>query len=686
MKKFMSSTIPVFICLIMITQLGQAQISFNAQTIDNDFNSPAGICSADIDLDGDLDVVACSAVNGIVWWKNEGGSPVTWSRHLVDDNTGGCLNVKVADIIRDGQPDIVTISYDRNQVVYYKNEGGDPITWSKQIVSSIPGEPHEVYVCDFDQDGYQDIFTANMGSSDITWWHNDGGYPAQWTYQQIDDNVPGARSVDIADIDGDGDQDIAGSGFESDEIIWWRNDGGNPINWSKHVVTNSFDGSHSVQIADMDNDGDMDLLGTAYMADEVSIWRNDGGDPISWTKFVVDNEFDGAVLAYAEDIDGDGFMEIYGTAYIASQMALYTNTGGEEFRFKRSILDDELEEVWPCTAGDFNGDCVMDIIVGGTAANEIRWYETKQVGRFTNNVEINGDQTFLGYFVPEDYDPLQKYKLIIALHFCGDGGEYSRYRDNLIETSVELNALLVTPDCGSNTMDIPEREVVLGALNHANKRFNIDPEYVYLTGGSCNGRTVLKYGLEKIYDFRGVIPFNPYLPEWTEGFYDFTSDMPVCFACGTLDQPNYDYAQYAYSQLMSNHGRAGFVSMPGVGHDFYIPEFTNAMLESILIIDSIAGITSSVTSSECLFNETKVFPNPFTDQINLQLSEDFHGDVSIRVSNLIGQELFSQVVHTQAYPRNLIHLDLKRCCASNNILMLQVSNNGNYFSKKIIKH
>ena len=181
--------VSLLIASLLIGAQGFAQTSFVTQTIDDNFNSPSGIFSADIDRDGDLDVVAGSGVNGIVWWENEGGKPVTWTRHVVDANSGGCLNLSVADIIRDGQPDIIAIAYDRDQVIYYKNEGGDPITWSKQIISTTPGEPHEVYVCDFDLDGNQDVFTANMASSDITWWHNDGGDPAQWTYQLIDGNI-----------------------------------------------------------------------------------------------------------------------------------------------------------------------------------------------------------------------------------------------------------------------------------------------------------------------------------------------------------------------------------------------------------------------------------------------------------------------------------------------------------------
>jgi len=594
-----STFISIAFALIALILSGHsvAQTSFENQTIDGNFNSPAGIYSADIDMDGDIDVIAGSAVTGIILWINERGDPVNWSRQVVDLASGVCLTVLtvfIADIIRDGLPDIVAASTDKNQIIYYKNHGGDPISWSKHIISTDVGEPHEIFVCDFDLDGNQDVFAASMGSNEISWWHNDGGDPAQWTMQVISGNEPGARSVHVGDIDGDGDNDVAGATYDTDEVVWWKNEGGDPVNWTRNVLSDSFDGSHRIQIADMDSDGDMDILGTAYMAAEISIWRNDDGAGNVWTKHVVDNAFTGAVIGYAVDINSDGFLDVLGTAQASNTVAWYENKGETDPGFKKTVLTDDFDGVWPAHAGDYDNDFDIDLLVGGFDANEIRWYKNKQVGRFTNNIKIDGVPTNLGFFVPEEYDPTQAYKLIVALHICGDENEYSRYRDNLIQLCLESNTILVAPDCHNSVTNVvlPEVSYILEAIEYATKRFNIDEEYVYLTGGSCNGRTTLKYGLEKIYDFRGVIPFNAYIPGWSEGYYDFTSDMPVCFASGTSD-PNYTRTQEVYNQLMQNQGKARFLSMQGVGHDFYFPEFSNVMLQCINYIDSIAGSISS---------------------------------------------------------------------------------------------
>ena len=383
----------------------KAQTTFTAHSFEEGITSPSGLYSADIDMDGDIDVVAGSGENGVAWWENEGGDPVTWTRRMVDPNIGVCLTVFVADIVHDGQPDIIAASTDKNQIIYYKNNGGDPIVWSKYTISTDMDEPHEIYACDFDLDGNQDVFAACMGSNEISWWHNDGGDPATWTKQVISSDEIGARSVHVGDIDGDGDNDVVGATFDTDEIIWWRNDGGYPVNWSEQIVTNTFDGSHRVQIADIDNDGDSDIIGTGYMAASIIVWTNDNGLGTQWTEVPVDVSFTGAVIGYVVDINSDGYLDILGTAQASNQVAWYMNKGGETLDFKKYQLSDNFDGVWPAHAGDYDNDLDIDLLVGGFDANEVRWYENKQVGRFTNKITLDQVPTNLGFFVPEDYNP-----------------------------------------------------------------------------------------------------------------------------------------------------------------------------------------------------------------------------------------------------------------------------------------
>ncbi len=675
----------MIVIVILASSDISGQTSFRAGSISS-FNAPAGIFSGDIDMDGDNDIVAGSGNNGISLWINQGGNPISWTKQTIDNNSGVCLSVSIADISKDGRPDIVAISTSRDQIIYYENEGGEPTIWSKNIISSFT-DPHEIYVCDFDRDGYQDVFAAGMSETgEISWWHNDGGNPVQWTKQAISIHEPGARSVHVGDIDGDGDMDVAGAIFATDEVTWWRNDGGTPVNFTKQVVDNSFDGSHRIQAADMDSDGDLDLVGTAYMGASITIWKNEGGSPVSWSKHIVDDELGGAVIGFAVDINSDGFMDILGTAQGTHTIAWYENKGLAEMSFKKRVLQDDFAGVWPAYACDLDGDLDIDLLAGGFNINEIRWYENKQVGRFSSQIKVNDTPTKLGFFVPEEYNPDEKYKLIVALHTCGDEIEYSRYRYNLIPLCLEQNAIMVAPDCQNNigNTDIPDPAFIIDAIEYAARRFNIDEDYIYLTGGSCNGRTALKYGLEKIYDFRGVIPFNPYIPEWTEGYYDFSSDMPVCFAVGTLD-PNYNLAHEAFDQLLEHQGRTAFIPIHGKGHEFYFEEFTELMLECIYTIDSLRENSSSANLPTLKSGSFNIFPNPFSSTITVRTDKPLKGKLDVSFMDLTGKIIYQKSYCQSEIGDSQFNIQLGEHDIPSGLYFILMETGGEKYLSKVIK-
>jgi hypothetical protein len=126
----------------------------------------------------------------------------------------------------------------------------------------------------------------------------------------IEGSFDDAQSVCAADVDGDGDIDILGAA-NADGIAWWEN--GN--DWAEHTVDDSFRGS-LIYSTDLDEDDDVDVLclGAYPYTDDESIvwWENEDGLGTNWTEHIVAVDSCGYIYANVADVDGDGDIDVLG--------------------------------------------------------------------------------------------------------------------------------------------------------------------------------------------------------------------------------------------------------------------------------------------------------------------------------------------------------------------------------------
>jgi hypothetical protein len=105
-------------------------------------------------------------------------------------------------------------------------------------------------------------------------WQNEGGEPITWKKQVIDSISPAAMKVCVEDIDNDGDRDIIGSSSNGNSISWWSNDGGDPIAWTKHTIDSMCLKAWPIYPVDMDDDGDIDILGGSESSGGIMWYEN----------------------------------------------------------------------------------------------------------------------------------------------------------------------------------------------------------------------------------------------------------------------------------------------------------------------------------------------------------------------------------------------------------------------------
>ena len=75
-----------------------------------------------------------------------------------------------------------------------------------------------------DLDGDTDVLVISTGANVVTWWENQNILGTSWGQHNINTSFTGAADIHPADVDGDGDVDIVGASWNGNKISWFEND------------------------------------------------------------------------------------------------------------------------------------------------------------------------------------------------------------------------------------------------------------------------------------------------------------------------------------------------------------------------------------------------------------------------------------------------------------------------------
>ena len=282
-------------------------------TPSNEFTTDCSM--GDVDGDGDLDIVVPDGNlnDNLLWFQNPRpdrdpfvGS--NWVRYVIGSIGDFGKDIKLADFDKDGRLDVATRS--GNTAMIYFQTTLD--TWSKVILSVSNLGSEGLGMGDIDKDTHMDLIVKGA------WLKNPGGLtarnPANWTEYFIG-QADASFKVAVTDLNGDNKTEVVFSSSENTaDLAWWAYGSAGPTgSWIKHTIVQNLEKAHTLQAADMDNDGDMDLVvGQMHtsLSKEVMVWFNLNGLGTAWQKQVLGNT--GLHNGQVADIGNNGRYDIFG--------------------------------------------------------------------------------------------------------------------------------------------------------------------------------------------------------------------------------------------------------------------------------------------------------------------------------------------------------------------------------------
>ena len=303
-----------------------------AERAPNDSLFAAGDLDAgDIDGDGDVDVLGiqhtgewddADAPAHIYWYENRlSEEDSAWAPHAIGEVPDAVKDVNLADLNADGLLDLAVMTFEENTMSVFRQDG--PGDWAPVQRLTVENLHEGMDACDLDGDGDLDLAANGY------WLDNPGGDLAgTWDVRSIDERwhtqtgdwSRNATKVFCRDMTGDGRPEVFMTHSERSgyPVAWYEAPTEKGGDWTMHTVADSLPAAHTLQVYDMDGDGDQDVVTGVNKnravnlgieeAFPVVVYLN-GGDAETWTPHLITEAgiYNGQVV----DLEGDGDYDLF---------------------------------------------------------------------------------------------------------------------------------------------------------------------------------------------------------------------------------------------------------------------------------------------------------------------------------------------------------------------------------------
>ncbi|MEM7160815.1 MAG: FG-GAP-like repeat-containing protein [Bacteroidota bacterium] len=331
--------------------------------IQEGFNNIKDIEPGDFDNDGDIDFVILAT--DIKYLENLGsGSYAPLS--FIDEELIGLEKISSGDITGNGNLDIVVASHGlgwEDFLTRFENSGDANFGSAIHFNPQDPDGVHASDTGDIDGDGDIDFVCATLHNDLVIWYENNGSAAfSEGHITSVEENQ-GYRHIELADLDGDGDLDII-TGSSSDNHVAWQENDGNGNFSSMQTLTDDADYPYNFVVNDLDGDGDMDICIAAFDDGEVLWFKNDGNQNFDNGSILSEDSFQTRQVGLA-DLNEDGLIDIVSCSFGTHGLVWYPANGNGEFEEAEIILQNT--DVKAFVLNDFNYDGHIDILYEGVS-------------------------------------------------------------------------------------------------------------------------------------------------------------------------------------------------------------------------------------------------------------------------------------------------------------------------------
>lgn len=362
------STFCSLLSAALLTPLASAQIGFQPGTALAAPVEPDGLTSADLDGDGDNDLaVVTDAPDKVSLYFNQGAGTFIGPINVFLGGGTSPADVAAADVDNDGDLDLLVTLKDTNSVRVLTNGGTGAFAPGGNFATGGL-EPRAIATGDLNGDGFVDAVTSNRDSNNVSVLLGNGAGFTAATYAAGSE----PRFLALGDITGNGAIDIVVAAHNDRTVNVLAGSGAGTFGAPAGTFVGGNLRPDGIALADLDMDGDIDVLATTSGNgfNFVSAMINTAGIlgfPLNSPAGGVEP---GEIVA--ADFDGDGVVDAATSNKLSGSVSVLPGIGGGAFG-AAVILGAGIEPD-SLVAADLDGNGSLDLAVSNELSNDVRFY------------------------------------------------------------------------------------------------------------------------------------------------------------------------------------------------------------------------------------------------------------------------------------------------------------------------